>query len=113
MRPIKFRYLWKGKWYYIDFEKDNLAIKWELYESRAKTTFPEQFTGLLDKNKKEIYEGDIVKFENQIFKVEYWLAEFIIRQISGRMKGVGDSITASKLEYEVIGNIYDDKGLLK
>jgi len=32
------KYRWQQQWYYIDFAKDNLAIKFEEYEYRAKTS---------------------------------------------------------------------------
>jgi len=63
MREIKFRYLWKDNWYYIDFQKDNLGLKFKEFEERAKTTRLQLWTGLKDKNGKEIYKGDIFKFK--------------------------------------------------
>ena len=35
---MRFKYLWKEKWYFIDFEKDNLGFEFMVYEKRAKTS---------------------------------------------------------------------------
>lgn len=75
-----------------------------------------QYTGLKDKNEKEIYEGDIVRVEKidlaQIIWDEDRTAWGIkpINDFYFDSPFLGDNIT---LELEVIGNIYDNPELLK
>ena len=74
-----------------------------------------QYTGLHDKNGKEIYEGDIIQY-GDIHKgiVEYSekYAQFILKEtdnISDEYEALGEF---NIIVFEVIGNIYDNKELL-
>lgn len=78
-----------------------------------------QFTGLLDKNGKEICEGDIVKyyvkdedkyytnlvsFERGVFTIGDWINYPI---------GIAQKLWYCKNNIEVIGNIYENPELIK
>ena len=78
-----------------------------------------QYTGLKDKNEKEIYEGEIVSFRlkgdrkefpNIIGWIEYQTTFSGFRIMSGQGNFALDYDIK---ELEVIGNIYDNKNLLE
>ena len=80
-----------------------------------------QYTGLKDKNEKEIYEGDIIfiKGETKLLdikgKVEYSniLAQFIITN-TGNIVNEAESLGDYEEEdIEKIGNVYDNPELLE
>ncbi|EMK2598514.1 hypothetical protein FC695_04735 [Bacillus cereus] len=67
-----------------------------------------QYTGLKDKNKTRIYEGDFVKYWNKILGENE--CEVIFFNLGGF--GTSDCWLSDIGECEVIGNIYENPGLL-
>jgi uncharacterized phage protein (TIGR01671 family) len=132
MRTIKFRGKSKktGEWiigYYlknrgIDFVcPDEFANgkTWEDYEVIPETV--DQFTGLLDKNGKEIYEGDIIRSydseNNPIIHSISWdnqKACYVATMPQSPLLGGSiDKDWMDEFEKEVIGNVFDNPELLK
>jgi hypothetical protein len=103
MREIKFRVKnIKGEWAYFHVP-DALGVISHFAEEYDWKTMT-QLTGLKDKNGKEIYEGDILDFENGYKDViEFFNGCFKLQQ-SGYM----DNMEHGK----VIGNIYENPELL-
>jgi len=85
-----------------------------------------QFTGLLDKNGKEIYEGDVVnigssdfgfikneKGENVEYEVKHEGCDYILYRNDLKLKwGRLSRLEELFWQCEVIGNIYENKELL-
>lgn len=124
MREIKFRYI---------FNKDGFKpliqiLTLEEIEDGKLERIPSwlviaknQFTGLKDKNGKEIFEGDIVNFtftsgEIRPFEI-YWQEEaYAFHRRRPGENGWGLDLYSSALNddgFEVIGNIYENPEALK
>ena len=75
----------------------------------------EQSTGRKDKNGKEIYEGDIVKYEGSV-AVIIWrekASEFGVRWLDCGVEDEFDYWNTCRGPAEVIGNIHENPELLK
>ena len=128
MRTIKFRAqdIASNKWLYGDirYHKNNVCI-FEQGGNIGEEVKPEtvgQFTGLLDKNGREIYEGDIIKIVEKFDDENVYTSNGVVCFEEGiyelqnckHFAYLGwlmhnDDIT----KLEVIGNIHDNPELLE
>jgi uncharacterized phage protein (TIGR01671 family) len=126
MREIKFRgkHLDNGEWVYGDYHhraggahciramQPDFQGKVEYVIIQVDAETVGQFTGLHDKNGKEIYEGDIVKFDNHlqgVSKVLYDSGQYTVES-----KNYSTALTYRiAIHAVIIGNIHDTPELLK
>jgi uncharacterized phage protein (TIGR01671 family) len=115
-REIKFR-VWnhgddrggKTGMYYYDLEFAARCYKHPEYYTL------QQFTGILDKNSREIYEGDIIKAEYKekgnfiVGEIKFGSGGFFINKYDYLWFGVKNDVYE---DGEVVGNIFENPELL-
>lgn len=125
MRKIKFRGQkdYNKEWVYgylLQFDWADFIVKYGSFEERQRV-IPEtvgQFTGLTDKNGKEIYEGDIIQDNNGIgvimwFQTAWGIASYAYGYNGLKSYTAVDSFYSKETkEWTVIGNIHDNPSLL-
>lgn len=119
-RELKFRN-WKNGFSFFNLLEDNDNDFYEFY--RYGDDIIEQYTGLKDKNNKEIYEGDIVeeeidfnsKMTDGVFKYKvYWDSDTLTWGLEPIGFGsIHNDLWECNQSIEVIGNIHENKELLK
>ena len=118
IRPIKFR-VWdfdglNGKWFWPT-ENFGHALDYAVQFNKPVM----QFTGLHDKNGKEIYEGDVVKFKaNYTLKPTGWLngvmvyyEHMFVLSVGIEQYEINEETEGFGYSSEVIGNIYENPEL--
>lgn len=143
LRQYKFRAKSDGQWVYGSHVKTGVGLHYiipqnlisnDIIQFSVKKETVGQYTGLKDRNGKEIYENDIVKYTKIIYTDcsrkeiddieesltgEIYYAEGIwlgirLSDDTGRLFIAGTvSTDYDNLEFEVIGNIYENPELLK
>ncbi len=144
MREIKFRYTCKRDNGHVfsriftleQIESSEVRQWWELNHVGNYKLYKDQYTGLKDKQGKEIYEGDILRVTRFNWKelghpahrtnltnicYVFWDEERLAFRADGKFKGGGGfgwgfpiaDDRADKTEIEVIGNIYENPALLE
>jgi len=112
---------------YIDFAKeraqlaiivDNTRMAYGTWELPLKDVELLEFTGLHDKNGKEIYEGDIIELSNEQYVIKWGKSGFVLNENVTKMNIFNDlhvlpSLHRHVSEIEVIGNIYENPELLE
>jgi len=100
MREIKFR-VWDEEMKIMTFVPDKNA---EAFCLKLPLKNVMQYTGLHDKNGKEIYEGDLIKWGIHIDEVIWQINGYVFSDEGFRLSSCNEKA-------EVIGNIYENPNL--
>ncbi len=110
-RTIKFR-VWDETINKFLENGEGLCLE-EMYGGFGGQTVSQQFTGLLDKNGKEVYEGDILKTFGARYSIEYnsEIAGFSLVEGKRSLGHIG-ALNSRRDWFEIIGNIFENPDLL-
>ena len=115
---IKFRGFLNGNMISPVFDNGKWFEDWRAYEDGVEFEAPiMQYTGLHDKNRKEIYEGDIVITPDCLDVMDDWIVTYSDECCAFMLQSPqNDTYFESLSDYlddiKIIGNIYENPELL-
>ena len=118
MRTIKFRGYSQtfNSWFYGDLlitrQPATIVCEESGHEYEVEPNSVGQFTGLYDKNGKEIYEGDILAFENILNFKKVLQSHFVIKWEDYGNGMLGFTQFSPINNFVICGNLYENPELL-
>jgi len=115
-RKIKFRFFCPPASSFVEQYNYNGAVD-DLFNYEDPTLVPSQYIGIEDINKKEVYEGDIITYQNSFNEakkavIQYRFTSFVAKLINAQstldflfIHDLGPAV-------EVIGNIFENPDLI-
>ena len=124
MRELKFRAWIKNYNCYADvlgFEQDRLFVQFQSGERAQHRLYVpiedcvlEQYTGLKDKNGKEIYEGDVVNIQGIKYYVDFEYGGLWFNNDNRKWKANRPFTHFQEInDTEVVGNVHENPDLLE
>lgn len=108
MKEIKFRAWDKVNKFMVVIFDNTKNTEWYLPNLKEQYEIM-QFTGLHDKNGKELYEGDIVLYASTRYTVS-WIPEICAFEMTGHNRSIVLN-KSNEHTREIIGNIYENPDL--
>ena len=97
------------------YYEDGFPVETEVFEVEIGNAILLQSTGLIDKNGKEIFEGDIVKMAKDVYSEPTYYE--VVRHRGGayrlESKQHGCELWIRHTDCEIVGNVYENRELLE
>ena len=114
MRAFRFRQFIDGRFKYSGMCDPRFDNSFTAPHCYFDCYYLEQFTGLVDKNGVEIYEGDLFDYKGQIVIVEYVDDMFHLKSTKYKNLSPGNyRLNTIGPRLEILGNIHQHSELLK
>jgi len=108
MREIKFK-VWDGKRLFSYLNISEYGVGYYEYVDSPENLKIMQYTGLKDRNSKEIYEGDILSDDDSVAVKVMWDDNCACFVLTNKNTEEYFFVTEINIDgFEIIGNIYED-----
>ena len=115
-RTLKFRGKVDGQWWYSTPDDESWAQFWAIADRETVG----QFTGALDKHRKEIYKGDILEAKEYWGEQDYAEVVWNEQQLQWYLTRNGEPreplrspFADGSMAFEIVGNVYENPEMVR